>query len=109
LFTLKTHLTHSAMAGSTPKTSIAELVKAECEKHFAPTQFIECIDESDGCGAKLLLTIVSDASFEKVPPLQRHRKIQKVLKDASLGMDLIHALTIQAWTVAQWEKRKADQ
>lgn len=81
----------------------------KCEKHFAPTQFIECIDESDGCGAKLLLTIVSDASFEKVPPLQRHRKIQKVLKDASLGMDLIHALTIQAWTVAQWEKRKADQ
>jgi len=51
---------------------------------------------------------VSDAAFAKVPLIQRHRKINKVLKDAGLGMDLIHALTIQAWTVAQWEKKRGE-
>ena len=78
----------------------------QCETHFAPTEFIECIDQSGGCGAKLHLTVVSDAAFTKVPIIQRHRKINKVLKDAGLGMDVIHALTIQAWTVAQWEKKR---
>ena len=67
---------------------------------------MECIDQSDGCGAKLYLIVVSDESFNKVPLLQRHRKIQKVLKEEGLGMDLIHALTIKAWTVAQWEKKR---
>eukprot|EP00555_Chaetoceros_dichaeta_P009963 CAMPEP_0198259744 /NCGR_PEP_ID=MMETSP1447-20131203/8862_1 /TAXON_ID=420782 /ORGANISM="Chaetoceros dichaeta, Strain CCMP1751" /LENGTH=93 /DNA_ID=CAMNT_0043947211 /DNA_START=161 /DNA_END=442 /DNA_ORIENTATION=+ len=89
------------------ENNIAELVKSECETHFAPTEFVECIDQSGGCaGAKLHLTVVSDAAFTKVSLIQRHRKINKVLKDAGLGMDLIHALTIQAWTVAQWEKKR---
>ena len=61
---------------------------------------------TDGCGVKLKLTIVSDAAFQKVPLIQRHRKVQTVLKDAGYGMDVIHALTIQAWTKDQWEKKK---
>jgi stress-induced morphogen len=68
---------------------------------------VECIDESDGCGAKLRLTIVSD-QFDKVPLIQRHRKVQKALDEAGLGMDQIHALTIKAWTVAQYEKKKGN-
>mmetsp|Transcript_14194 Transcript_14194/g.17240 ORF Transcript_14194/g.17240 Transcript_14194/m.17240 type:complete len:98 (+) Transcript_14194:94-387(+) len=88
------------------EASVADRVKAECQKAFTTTEFLEVIDESDGCGAKLLVTIVSDEAFNKVPLIQRHRKVQKVLKEAGFGMDMIHAITIQAWTVAQWEKKK---
>ena len=78
----------------------------QCEKSFAPTEFVECIDQSDGCGAKLLLTIVSD-TFDKVPLIKRHRMVQKTLKEAGFGMDQVHAVTIQAWTVAQYKKKQA--
>mmetsp|Transcript_3162 Transcript_3162/g.3664 ORF Transcript_3162/g.3664 Transcript_3162/m.3664 type:complete len:94 (+) Transcript_3162:87-368(+) len=85
--------------------NVTEIVKGECELSFAPTEFVECIDQSDGCGAKLLLTIVSD-KFDKVPLIQRHRKVQKTLKDAGFGMDQVHAITIRAWTVEQYKKKQ---
>lgn len=88
------------------EASVAEQVQSHCEKAFAPTEFLEVIDQSDGCGAKLLVTIVSDEAFNKVPLIKRHRNVQKVLNDAGFGMDIVHAVTIQAWTVAQWEKKK---
>lgn len=89
---------------SVEEKDVADQVKAECEKSFAPTAFVECIDESDGCGAKLRLTVVSD-NFDKVPLLQRHRRVQKVLDEAGFGMDQVHALTIKAWTVEQYKKK----
>ncbi len=69
---------------------------------------IECsiIDHSDGCGAKLELTVVSD-SFEGMMLLKRHREIQNHLKEKGL-FDEIHALQIKAWTPTQWEKKKGD-
>ena len=67
---------------------------------------IEVIDESDGCGAKIQLTIVSPV-FDGLPLIQRHRKVQMTLNEVGLGMDVIHALTIRAWTESQWEKKKA--
>ena len=66
-----------------------------------------CIDESDGCGAKLRLTVVSD-TFDKVPLIQRHRRVQKALEESGFGMDQIHAITIKAWTVAQYKKKMAN-
>ena len=81
-------------------------VPPKCEKIFAPTEFVECIDESGGCGAKLRLTVVSN-NFDKVPLIQRHRRVHKALAEAGFGMDQIHALTIKAWTVEQYQKKMA--
>ena len=69
---------------------------------------IECsiIDHSDGCGAKLELTVVSD-SFDGMMLLKRHREIQNHLKEKGL-FDEIHALQIKAWTGSQWEKKKGE-
>lgn len=89
--------------------SVAEQVKNQCANAFPSTEFLDVVDQSDGCGAKLLVTIVSDEAFDKVPLIQRHRKVQKVLKDAGFGMDVVHAVTIQAYTIAQWEKKKTDK
>jgi stress-induced morphogen len=66
---------------------------------------VECDDESGGCGAKLVLTIVSD-EFQGMLPLKRHRAINSLLKDE---LNQIHALTINAWTVKQYELKKSQQ
>jgi stress-induced morphogen len=86
-------------------SNIAQKVEEELQKSFAPTEFVSCIDESDGCGDKLQVTVVYD-QFEKVMLIKRHRKVQKVLDDAGFGMDRIHAITINAWTCEQWKKKQ---
>jgi len=66
---------------------------------------MECKDHSSsGCGIKLELTVVS-STFEGMMPLKRHRMINNLLKEDNL-MDSIHALTINAWTPAQWGEKK---
>ena len=69
---------------------------------------LECkiIDLSDGCGAKLELTIVSN-TFEGMPLIKRHREVQNHLKEKGL-FEEIHALQIKAWTGEQWEKKKGN-
>lgn len=69
----------------------------------------ECsiVDESNGCGARLHLTVVSD-SFDGMPLLKRHRTIQNLLKERGL-FEEIHALQIKAWTTSQWEKKKGNE
>lgn len=42
-------------------------------------------------------------------PLARHRMVNKLLKEELADGNKIHALTIQTWTPAQWEKKKAGQ
>lgn len=67
---------------------------------------IECsiVDHSDGCGAKLELTIVTD-DFDGVLLLKRHREINNLMKEKGLWVEL-HALQINAWTGKQWEAKK---
>lgn len=57
-------------------------------------------------GAKLILTIVSN-QFKGKMPLARHRLVNSLLKDELADGSVIHALTINAWTPEQWEKKKA--
>ena len=79
----------------------------QCEENIQCTH-VECIDHSDaGCGVKLELTVVSP-DFEGMMPLKRHRTINALLKTDGL-MDSIHALTINAWTPAQWEEKRKLQ
>ena len=87
-------------------SSLADTVKAKCTVAFAITH-IDVVDFTDGAcsGAKLELTIVSE-DFDKVPLIQRHRKVQALLKEDGLMKEKIHALTIKAWTPEQWEAKK---
>jgi stress-induced morphogen len=66
---------------------------------------VDIVDFSDDhCnGAKLELVVVSD-EFEGLPLLKRHRKVNEVLGD--LLKVRIHAVTIKAWTVSQYEANK---
>jgi stress-induced morphogen len=66
---------------------------------------VDIVDFSDDhCnGAKLELVVVSD-EFEGLPLLKRHRKVNEVLGD--LLKEKIHAITIKAWTVSQYNEAK---
>mmetsp|Transcript_23462 Transcript_23462/g.38826 ORF Transcript_23462/g.38826 Transcript_23462/m.38826 type:complete len:87 (+) Transcript_23462:71-331(+) len=85
---------------STTVEKVKEKIQSELE-----ADHIEINDFSDDVcdGAKLELLVVS-AKFEGKPPLARHRLVNTALADL---MDEIHALTIKAWTPAQYESKKA--
>lgn len=63
-------------------------------------------DVSDSCpGSKFIIVVVSK-DFEGKPLLDRHRAVNDAIKPL---MATIHAVTIKAWTEAQYEKEKAKQ
>jgi stress-induced morphogen len=85
-------------------TVISDAVEAKCKSDLGAT-FVECVDLTDGScdgNAKLELVVVSE-KFEGVPLLKRHRTVNTALEDL---MPQIHALTIKAWTPAQYESKK---
>mmetsp|Transcript_21746 Transcript_21746/g.31491 ORF Transcript_21746/g.31491 Transcript_21746/m.31491 type:complete len:95 (+) Transcript_21746:119-403(+) len=85
--------------------SVAELVRDKCTAHFE-AHHCAVVDNTDNVcsGYKFELTIVS-SQFEKVPLIQRHRKVNTLLKDENI-MDSIHAITIKAWTPEQWSAKQ---
>lgn len=64
---------------------------------------VEVIDQSDGCGAKFSVVIVSDA-FEGKPLLQRHRLVNAILEDE---LKTIHAFSQKTLTPDQWQKQRS--
>lgn len=55
-------------------------------------------DDSDGCGAKFSVIIVSDKFIGKTL-LQRHRMVNEVLADE---LKVIHAFSQKTLTTEQW-------
>jgi len=81
----------------------------QCRTHLDAVHCTCTNPELGSCsgGAKLVLTVVSD-QFQGKMPLARHRMINKLFEDELKDGNKIHALTIHAWTPAQWEKKKSD-
>lgn len=61
---------------------------------------VEVTDESDGCGAKFSVVVVSD-QFQGKPLLQRHRLVNSVLEEE---LKTIHAFSQKTLTPEQWKK-----
>ena len=61
--------------------------------------FVEVTDESDGCGARFTILVVSSA-FEGLPLLRRHRMVNGVIKEE---LEVIHAITLVTKTPAEYE------
>ncbi|XP_043269053.1 bolA-like protein 2 isoform X2 [Venturia canescens] len=64
---------------------------------------VEVEDQSDGCGAKFSVLIVSD-KFEGKPLLQRHRLVNAILEEE---LKEIHAFSQKTLTAEQWKKQQA--
>nr|CDJ92857.1 BolA protein domain containing protein [Haemonchus contortus] len=63
---------------------------------------LEVKDLSDGCGAKFLIVVVSDAFVGK-RVIECHRLVQDSIADI---MPKIHAVTIQPYTEEKWKAAK---
>jgi stress-induced morphogen len=75
----------------------------QCEAELE-AEHVECDVVGDGCGAKVVLKVVSK-KFDGVPLLKRHKMVNQMLSE-ELSSNKIHALTIKAWTPAQYEAKK---
>lgn len=60
------------------------------------------IDESDGCGAKILVIIISE-QFAGLNTLKRHKAVHAVLKEE---LPNIHAFSQKTHTPAEWAKKQ---
>ncbi|XP_043525829.1 bolA-like protein 2 isoform X2 [Frieseomelitta varia] len=63
---------------------------------------VEVVDESDGCGIKFSVIVVSSA-FEGKPLIHRHRSIHSLLEEE---LKTIHAFKQKTLTPAEWEGKK---
>ncbi|XP_046979325.1 bolA-like protein 2 [Schistocerca americana] len=79
-----------------------EYIKSKLIKELEASH-VEVHDESDGCGAKFSVLIVSD-KFEGKPLLQRHRLVNSVLEEE---LKTIHAFSQKTLTTKQWQEQKS--
>ena len=80
----------------------SELLESKLREGISDIEYLEIVDESGGCGAKFLITIVSP-SFQGKPLLQQHRLVHKVIEEERKS---IHALTLKTKTPDQWAKEQ---
>lgn len=89
-----------------------------------PASVCQVLDESDGCGQKYLITVVSD-SFKGKPLIAQHRAVNKVcsfvknvtmtccclcrkmIQVIEVERKNIHAITLKTMTPEVWESSKA--
>jgi len=86
-----------------------DFVRSRClsdDSKLATVSHLDIVVQGGGCdgGSKITLTVVSTA-FEKMPLIKRHRLVNEVfakeLQDGS-----VHALSVKAYTPAQYESKK---
>ena len=80
-----------------------ENLESKVRNSIPDVTFIQATDESDGCGSKFHLVIVSD-TFKGKPLLAQQRLVNKALEEE---MKEIHALTMKCYTVEKYEAAKA--
>ena len=91
------------MAGIVTEASIrAKCIEAESLKEISHVE-CEVLGSCDG-GAKVTVTVVSTA-FVKLPLLKRHRLVNGIFSE-ELKSESIHALSVKAYTPAQYEAKK---
>lgn len=84
-------------------TVTVEHIKEKLNKELQPTH-LEVVDESDGCGGKFNVIVVSD-KFEGKQRLQRHRLVNSILEEE---LKTIHAFSQKPLTPEEWAKQKSS-
>lgn len=68
-------------------------------------EYVKAVDESDGCGAKFNVIVVSE-SFSGKTPLQKHRMVHKALAEE---LPHIHAFTQKLYSPADWQQHQEEE
>lgn len=66
--------------------------------------YVRAEDQSDGCGGKFHVVVVSD-KFKGKPLLQRHRLVNAALTEE---LKSIHAFSQKTYTPEEWEQEKGN-
>ncbi|XP_030371028.1 bolA-like protein 2 [Scaptodrosophila lebanonensis] len=74
-------------------------------KEQLQAQYVRAVDESDGCGGKFSVIVVSEL-FRGKPLLQKHRLVNKALAEE---LQQIHAFSQKTYTPEEWEKVQQEQ
>ena len=93
--------TRQAVAAPNDSPHVTEAQLTDTLNRALSPAVLRVTDESDGCGAKFALLVVSDACDNK-PLLERQRAVFDAL---AAEMPRIHALTMKTWTRAQYDKK----
>jgi stress-induced morphogen len=80
------------------ESDIAEKIKIG----IPDVSYVSVSDESDGCGSKFDLVVVSE-TFKGKPLLAQQRLVNKALEEE---MKTIHALTMKCYTPEKYEAKK---
>lgn len=67
--------------------------------------YVHAVDESDGCGGKFSVVIVSE-KFRGKPLLQKHRLVNSALAEE---LKEIHAFSQKCYTPDEWEKVQQEK
>mmetsp|Transcript_19942 Transcript_19942/g.50941 ORF Transcript_19942/g.50941 Transcript_19942/m.50941 type:complete len:89 (+) Transcript_19942:66-332(+) len=67
-------------------------------------EYCKVVDET-GTGDKFVIYVVSP-DFDKKPLIARHRMVHEAMAEEL--KEAIHAVTIKAWTPAQYEQKKSE-
>ena len=85
-----------------------DFVRSRCQESpkLATVSHLDIEVQGGGCsgGSKVKLLVVSTA-FEKLSLIKRHRLVNEVFA-AELENESIHALSVKAYTPAQYESKK---
>ncbi|XP_073845833.1 bolA-like protein 2 [Musca autumnalis] len=68
-------------------------------------KYVHAVDESDGCGGKFSVVIVSE-KFKGLKMLQKHRMVNNVLAEE---LKEIHAFSQKSYTPEEWEKVQQEK
>ena len=69
----------------------AEMLETKIRTNVEQVEFVKAVDESDGCGSKFVIEIVSPV-FKGKPLLAQHRMVHKAIEEERKN---IHALTLK--------------
>ncbi|KAH8415764.1 hypothetical protein KR222_000424 [Zaprionus bogoriensis] len=82
----------------------AKYLEDKLKEKLAATH-VQVSDDSDGCGGKFSVIIVSKA-FEGKTLLQKHRLVNSTLAEE---LKEIHAFSQKSYTPEEWEKAQQQQ
>lgn len=68
-------------------------------------EFVQVIDQSDGCGSKFEITVVSPEFMGKAI-IAQHRMVNKAIEEERKH---IHAITLKTKTPESWKAEKEDE
>lgn len=83
-------------------TGLLEEIRGKIEGTGWPLTELLVRDDHEACAGSVLVVVVSD-KWEGMGPLDRAREINAVIAEE---VKHIHALSVRAFTPAQWEKQK---